>query len=157
MRFGLDLFEAVRSIWPDEKPLGIRISATDWMNGGWDLDDSIAFAKELDSLGCDYIHVSSGGNSPLQKIKPGPGYQTVFSSAIRENVSMKVITVGQVTNGHQAETILRLGATDIVAVARRALFNPNWVWQAAQDLGFDLTYPKQYEKAHPKLQQGTMP
>lgn len=157
MRFGLELFESVRAVWPEDKPIGIRISATDWVDGGWDVESSIAFGKALDQLGCDYVHVSSGGNSPLQQITPGPGYQTVFASAIRENVSMKVITVGQIANGAQAETMLRLGAADIVAVARRALYNPRWVWQAAQDLGYDLTYPKQYEKAHPKLQQGTMP
>ena len=157
MRFGLELFEAVRAVWPAGKPMGLRISATDWVEGGWDVASSIAFAKALEALGCDYLHVSSGGNSPLQKIEPGPGYQTVFANAIRAEVAMKIITVGQIVNPHQAETMLRLGAADIVAVARQSLFNPRWPWHAAKELGVDLTYPKQYEKAHPTLWRGTMP
>ncbi|WP_136443881.1 NADH:flavin oxidoreductase/NADH oxidase [Pacificoceanicola onchidii] len=151
MRFGLELFEAVRAEWPDDKPMGVRISATDWVDGGWDIDGSIAFAKELDRLGCDHIHVSSGGNSPLQKIPAGPGYQTGFAAAIRENVTAKVITVGHIANGHQAETILRLGAADVIAVARRHLHDPRWTWRAAEELGAELTYPKQYERAHPSI------
>lgn len=157
MRFGLELFEAVRAVWPDEKPMGIRISATDWVDGGWDLEQSIVFAKQLEALGCDHIHVSSGGNSPNQKIPVGPGYQTVFSAAIREHVSMKVITVGMIVNGHQAETMLRLGAADAIAVARYHLHDPRWTWRAADDLGVDLEYPKQYERAHPKLLKAAPP
>ncbi|NOD85900.1 MULTISPECIES: NADH:flavin oxidoreductase/NADH oxidase [unclassified Ruegeria] len=157
MRFGLELFEAVRAEWPDDKPMGIRISATDWVEGGWDIEGSVAFAKELDRLGCDHIHVSSGGNSPLQKIPVGPGYQTGFAAAVRQSVSARVITVGQIVNGHQAETVLRLGAADLVAVARRHLHDPRWTWRAAEELGVDLTYPKQYERAHPDVLKGPPP
>lgn len=157
MRFGLELFEAVRSVWPERKPMGVRISATDWVEGGWAVEDSVVFARALEKIGCDYVHVSSGGNSPLQQITPGPGYQTVFANAIRAAVSMKVITVGQIVNPHQAETMLRLGTADMVAIARQSLFNPRWPWHAAKELGVKTVYPKQYEKAHPTLWQGTMP
>ncbi|MRG71156.1 oxidoreductase [Alphaproteobacteria bacterium HT1-32] len=149
MRFGLEIFEAVRAVWPDDKPLGIRISATDWVSGGWDLESSVIFAKRLDEMGCDFIDVSSGGLSPDQKIESGPGYQTGFAARIKSEVKMKVITVGQITEARQAETILRTGQADMIGLARIMLFNPRWPWQAAQELGADAIYAKQYERAHP--------
>lgn len=149
MRFGLEVFEAVRTAWPDDSPLGIRISATDWVTGGWDLESSIVFAKQLDALGCDFIDVSSGGLSPEQKIETGPGYQTGFAGAVKAAVNMKVITVGQITEARQAETILRTGQADMIGLARIMLFNPRWPWVAARELGAEAFYPKQYERAHP--------
>ncbi len=157
MRFGLELFEAVRAEWPDEKPMGIRISATDWVDGGWDIASSIAFSKAVDAMGCDHIHVSSGGVSPLQEINAGPGYQAKFAEAIKQQVTAKVIAVGHITNGSQAETLLRIGAADLVAIGRRHLFDPRWTWRAAEELGVSLTYPKQYERAHPTLKTNAPP
>lgn len=149
MRFGLEVFEAVRAVWPDDKPMGVRISATDWVPGGWDLPSSIVFAKRLDQMGCDFIDVSSGGLSPEQKIESGPGYQTGFAAAIKAEVKMKVITVGQITEARQAETIIRTGQADMVGLARIMLFNPRWPWQAAMELGAEADYIRQYERAHP--------
>lgn len=149
MRFALEVFEAVRAAWPSDKPLGIRVSATDWIEGGWDVEDTIALARKLDALGCDYIHVSSGGLAPEQRIETGPGYQTGFAAAVKAKVTMPVITVGQITSPHQAETILRTGQADLVALARVMLFNPRWPWLAAHELGAEVFYPRQYERANP--------
>ena len=121
----------------------------DWVSGGWDLESSVIFAKRLDEMGCDFIDVSSGGLSPDQKIESGPGYQTGFAARIKSEVKMKVITVGQITEARQAETILRTGQADMIGLARIMLFNPRWPWQAAQELGADAIYAKQYERAHP--------
>jgi 2,4-dienoyl-CoA reductase-like NADH-dependent reductase (Old Yellow Enzyme family) len=149
MRFGLEVFDAVRAVWPDDRPLGIRISATDWVPGGWDLESSIVFAKKLDAMGCDFIDVSSGGLSPDQKIETGPGYQIGFAAAIKSEVKMRVIAVGQITEARQAETILRTDQADMIGLARAMLYNPRWSWAAAQELGADAHYPPQYERAHP--------
>tara|TARA_R110002110_G_scaffold58581_1_gene166501 strand:- start:354 stop:1481 length:1128 start_codon:yes stop_codon:yes gene_type:complete len=149
MRFGLEVFEAVRAAWPEDKPLGVRLSVTDWVTGGWDIESSVIFARRLDEMGCDLIDVSSGGLSPLQKIETGPGYQTGFAARIKSEVKMKVVTVGQITEARQAETILRTGQADMVGLARIMLFNPRWPWQAARELGANAIYAKQYERAHP--------
>lgn len=149
MRFGLEVFEATRASWPDDKPMGIRISATDWVTGGWDLASSVEFAKRLDAMGCDFIDVSSGGLSPDQKIESGPGYQVGFAARIKDVVKMKVIAVGQITEARQAETILRTGQADMIGLARIMLYNPRWPWAAAQELGAEAVYAKQYERAHP--------
>ena len=149
MRFGLDVFAAVRAVWPDDLPIGIRVSATDWVDGGWSVEETQKFASELEALGCDYIHVSTGGLSPAQQITVGPGYQTEFAAAVKQAVDIPIVTVGQISNPHQAETILRTGQADLVALARPMLFNPRWVWHAAQELGEDVAYPRQYERGHP--------
>lgn len=112
MRFALEVFEATRAAWPENSPLGVRISATDWIMGGWTVDQSIALAKQLDELGCDFIDVSSGGLAPQQKVETGPGYQIGFAAAVKAAVhKMKVTAVGQITEPRQAETILRSGAS----------------------------------------------
>lgn len=149
MRFPLDVFVATRSVWPDDKPLGVRISATDWAEGGWDLEQTIEFAHALDRLGCDFIDVSSGGMSSAQRITVGPGYQTGLAAAIKAKVKMKVIAVGQITHAQQAETILMTGQADLIGLARSALYNPRWPWHAAHELGVTLPYPRQYERAQP--------
>lgn len=153
MRFPLAVFDAVRAVWPDDKPLGVRISATDWIDGGWDVDQSIAFARALEQRGCDFIHVSSGGAAPAQKISAGPGYQVALASAIKRAVGdMAVIAVGMIKDAVQAETILASGQADYIAIARGALFDPHWVWHAAEALGEQAAYPPQYARAHPSLQ-----
>ena len=149
MRFALEVFDAVRAVWPEDLPIGIRVSATDWVDGGWSVEETIALARALVALGCDYIHVSSGGLSPAQKITVGPGYQTPFAAAVKSAVDMPVITVGQISNPYQAETILQTGQADMVALARPMLFNPRWVWHAAHELGEPVRYPRQYERGHP--------
>jgi len=149
MRFPIEVFEAVRSVFPADKPVGIRLSATDWVSGGWDVASTVRLCKELDSLGCDYAHVSSGGLSPDQKIVEGAGYQTGFAAEVKRNVDMKVITVGQISEPKQAETILQTGQADLVALARTMLFNPRWTWHAAHELGEETFYPHQYRRGHP--------
>ena len=150
MRFALETFEAVRAAFPDRLPMGVRLSATDWVPGGWDVSDTVALCQALEDLGCDYAHISSGGLSPDQAIAPGPGYQIDFAATVKAAVSMPVIAVGQISDAMQAETILRTGQADLVALGRPMLFNPRWPWSAAVALGEDTYYPKQYLRAHPQ-------
>jgi 2,4-dienoyl-CoA reductase-like NADH-dependent reductase (Old Yellow Enzyme family) len=154
LRFPLELFEAVRAAWPAEKPLGVRVSATDWVDGGWNIDQTIAFARALDALGCDFIDVSSGGLSESQRIMVCPGYQVPLAAAIKQAVRMKVIAVGLITDPEQAEAILDSGQADMIGLARAMLRDPRWPWHAAQTLGVNLDYPRQYERAHPSRQAG---
>jgi 2,4-dienoyl-CoA reductase-like NADH-dependent reductase (Old Yellow Enzyme family) len=147
MRFPLELFEAVRATWPQEKPLGVRMSASDWVEGGWDVPQSIAFVRELQSRGCDFVDVSSGGLSPDQKIALGPGYQVPFSEAIKKATGMTTFAVGMITEPSQAEEIVASGKADCVVLARGFIRNPNWVWDAADELGAQAFVPPQYLRA----------
>ena len=151
LRFPLEVFEAVRAVCPDDLPLGVRASATDWVDGGWDLHSTIAFTLALAGLGCDFIDVSSGGNSPKQQIVAGPGYQTGFAAAVRQATQMATIAVGQITDPRQAETIVASGQADMVALARGMLYDPRWPWHAAEVLRGDAAFPPQYKRAHPTL------
>lgn len=157
MRFPLEVFDAVRAHCPKGLPVGIRISATDWVDGGWDLDSSIAFAKELKARGCDFIDVSSGGNSPAQKISVGPGYQTGFAAAIKQQTGLATMAVGKITEPHQAEHIIRTGQADMVALARGMLYDPHWTWHAAEALGAKAAFPPQYQRCHPALSGEPVP
>ena len=134
--------------------MGVRVSATDWVDGGWDLAQTVEFARALEFLGCDFIDVSSGGLSAEQKIAVGPGYQTPFAAAIKSAVKMKVIAVGLITEPQQAERILREGRADLIGLARAMLDDPRWPWHAARALGVNLAYPRQYERAHPSRSHG---
>ncbi len=154
IRFPLEVFEAIRAVWPADMPLGVRVSATDWVTGGWDLDQTLSFARALDALGCDFIDVSSGGLSTEQRITVGAGYQTPFAAAVKQAVKMKVIAVGLITNPQQAETILITGQADMIGLARAMLDDPRWPWHAAHELGVNLAYPRQYERAHPSRKGG---
>lgn len=149
MRFAIDVFDAVRAVWPDDLPIGIRVSATDWVEGGWSVEETVELARALDARGCDYIHVSSGGLSPAQQITVGPGYQVGFAEAVKKAVQMPVIAVGEISDAHQAETILQRGQADMIALARPILYNPRWAWHAARELGEAMAYPRQYERGHP--------
>jgi len=151
MRFPLELLEAVRALWPAEKPLGVRISATDWMPGGWDLEDSVAFCRELAQRGCDFIDVSSGGAHPDQQITVGPGYQVPFAERIRQEAGLPVMAVGNITEAAQAEAIVKEGRADMVALARHHLYDPHFTWHAAEALGGEPHYPPQYARCHPSL------
>jgi len=151
MRFPLEVFEAVRAVWPDDKPLGIRISATDWMDGGWNEEESVVFAGALKSLGCDFIDVSSGGLDLRQKIAFGPGYQVPLSAHIRNEAGIATWTVGMITKAHQAEDIIASGQADMVALARGMMFDPRWAWHAAEELGVDTEYSRMYARCKPAL------
>ena len=152
LRFPLEVFEAVRRACPAEVPVGLRASATDWVAGGWDLEDTVAYAHALKDLGCDFIDISSGGNSPAQKIIVGPGYQTGFAAEVRRRTGLTTMAVGQITEARQAETIVASGQADLVALARGMLYDPRWPWHAAEALGAEAAFPPQYARAHPTLQ-----
>lgn len=151
MRYPLQLFTAMRDAWPDHKPLGVRISASDWdQSSSWDITESCEFSKKLEALGCDWIDVSSGGVSSKQKIELKPGYQTHFAAAIKECVDMPVMAVGLITEAKQAESIIADRQADMVALARGFLYNPRWVWHAAAELGGTVSAPSQYWRCSPQ-------
>jgi 2,4-dienoyl-CoA reductase-like NADH-dependent reductase (Old Yellow Enzyme family) len=150
MRFPLEVFDAIRGAVPDDMPVGIRISATDWVAGGWDIEHSVIFAKELQRRGCAFIDVSSGGLSPLQQIPAVPGYQVPFAEIIRRETGLTTIAVGLITEPEQAETIISSGQADMVALARAMLYDPRWPWHAAAKLGAQVDAPKQYLRAQPR-------
>ena len=154
MRLVLRVFDAVRAAVSPGIAVGVRISATDWVEGGWDLAQSIELARVLDARGCHFIHVSSGGLDPRQQIPVGPGYQVPFAEAIRAQVSMPVIAVGLITEPAQAEAILTQGQADAVAVARGILYDPRWPWHAAAALGNSVTPAPQYLRCEPHDARG---
>lgn len=150
MRFPLEVFDAVRAAVPARTPVGVRISATDWVDGGWDVEQSIAFAQALSSRACSFVHVSSGGVSPQQKIPLSPGYQVPLAERIKQAVDLPVIAVGLVTEPKQAEAIVEAGQSDLVALARAMLFEPHWPWRAAAELGAQVEAPPQYWRSQPR-------
>ena len=155
MRLVLEVYQALRDAFPADKPIGVRISATDWVEeGGWDLEQSVALAKALDELGCSYIHVSSGGNATAQKISVSPNYQVPFADRIRQAVKMPVIAVGLITEPEQADAIVATGQADLVALARGILYDPRWPWHAAAKLGAKAIAPPQYKRCEPHALKG---
>jgi 2,4-dienoyl-CoA reductase-like NADH-dependent reductase (Old Yellow Enzyme family) len=150
MRFPLEVFDAVREAIPAGKPVGIRVSATDWVAGGWDLEQTIAFAQELKRRGCDFIDVSSGGLSPQQQIALAPGYQVPFAERLKAATGMPTIAVGLITEAEQAERIIATRQADMVALARGMLYNPRWPWHAAARLGAQVEAPPQYWRSQPR-------
>jgi len=149
MRFPLRVAERVRATWPDHLPLFVRISASDWAEGGWDLAQSIEFAKQLRDLGVDLIDCSSGGAVPGAKIQLRPGYQVPFARAIRAEAGVATGALGLITDAHQADEIIRDGSADAVLLARELLRDPYWPLHAAHILGVDVPWPVQYERAKP--------
>ena len=147
MRFPLRVAQTVRETWPERWPVFVRISATDWKEGGWDLQQSIEFCKRLKALGVDLIDVSSGGLVPGVKIPVGPGYQVKFSAAIRREAGIATGAVGMLTDPAQVETILTTEQADMVFLARELLRDPYWPRRAAQELGVKIKPPVQYERA----------
>jgi 2,4-dienoyl-CoA reductase-like NADH-dependent reductase (Old Yellow Enzyme family) len=147
MRFPLEVVEAVRAVWPSDKPLGIRISATDWVDGGWTLDEAAIYAKAFASLGIDYVCVSSGGVVPYAKPPVGPGYQVPLARRIRAETGLPTRAVGLIASPRQAEAVLAEDSADLIAIGRGFLDNPRWVWHAAEELGAELAYPPQYMAA----------
>ncbi|HRX83727.1 MAG TPA: NADH:flavin oxidoreductase/NADH oxidase [Phycisphaerae bacterium] len=148
MRIVLRVAEAVRAVWPQRLPLLLRISATDWAEGGWDLNQSIELARAVQPLGVDLIDCSSGGLVPHVKIPLGPGYQVPFANAIRREAGIATGAVGMITDAHQAEQILTEGKADAVLLARAMLLDPYWPLHAAEALGADVAWPDQYARAH---------
>ena len=154
LRFPLEVFDAVRAAIPAHKPVGIRVSASDWLDGGWDLEQTIAFAHELKRRGVDWIDAAAGGISPAQKVVPGPGYQVPFAQAIKHATGIPTISVGLITTPAQAEDIVASGKADFVALARAMLYDPRWPWHAAAELGGTVEAPPQYWRSAPPEHAG---
>ncbi|MBC8728762.1 NADH:flavin oxidoreductase/NADH oxidase [Paraburkholderia sp. UCT2] len=149
MRFPLEVFEAVRDAFSHDRPVTMRISATDWVDGGWSVQDAIAFVHALEARGCAAINVSSGGSNPAAQIPIGPGYQVPFARAVKQETTLPVIAVGMITEFEQAESILSTGDADLIALARAVLFDPRWPWHAAAHFGAQVRAPNQYLRAQP--------
>ena len=144
MRFPLEVFDAVRAAFPAERSVTMRVSGTDWADGGWDIEQTIAFARALETRGCNAIHVSSGGLTPHQRIPVGPSYQVPLARAVKHATSVPVIAVGLITEFEQAEAILSTGDADLIALARAILYDPRWPWHAAAHFGARVRAPNQY-------------
>lgn len=149
MRFPLEVFSAVRDAFPADKPVTVRVSGTDWVESGWDIDQTSTFAQGLEAHGCAAIHVSSGGLASQQAIAVGPGYQVPLARAIKDAVSIPVIAVGMITGYEQAEAIVASGDADLVALARGILYDPRWPWHAAAQLGASVRAAPQYLRCQP--------
>ena len=150
MRFPLEVFDAVRASFPADRPVGVRVSGTDWAEGGWDIDQTIEFAKALEARGCSVVHVSSGGLTADQKIPVGPSYQVPLARAVKAATKMPVVAVGLIVDFEQAEAIVATGDADLIALARAMLFNPLWPWHAAAHFGARVKAPKQYLRSQPR-------
>jgi 2,4-dienoyl-CoA reductase-like NADH-dependent reductase (Old Yellow Enzyme family) len=149
MRFPLEVFSAVRAEWPGDRPIGVRLSCTDWAEGGWDIEQTVALARELKKLGCDWIDASSGGLVKNQAIPVAPGYQVPFAERIRKDAGIATIAIGLITEARQAESIIAEGKADMVALARGFLWDPRWGWHAALELGAEPRIPLQYLRGRP--------
>lgn len=150
MRFPLEIFDAVRAGFPAGRPVTVRVSGTDWVDGGWTIEETVAFAQALEAKGCDAIHVSSGGLSPAQRIPVGPGYQVPLARAVKAKTTMPVVAVGLITDYEQAEAIVGTGDADLVALARGILYDPRWPWHAAAHFGDTVKAANQYLRCQPR-------
>lgn len=150
LKFPLEVFDAVRHAFPADRPVWVRLSATDWVPGGWDIEGSVEFVRALKRRGCAAVHVSSGGLSPLQQIPLAPGYQVPFAQRIKAAADgMPTIAVGLITTASQAEAIVASGEADAIALARGILYDPRWPWHAAAELGATVVAPNQYLRCQP--------
>ncbi|WP_435281558.1 NADH:flavin oxidoreductase/NADH oxidase [Streptomyces koelreuteriae] len=148
VRFALEVVDAVREVWPQDKPLFFRISATDWLeDGGWSADDTVRFAADLRAHGVDLLDVSSGGNASDARIPTGPGYQVPFAARVKAETPLPVAAVGLITDAEQAEKILANGEADAVLLGRELLRNPSWARHAARELGGEVRVPDQYHRS----------
>lgn len=152
MRLVLEIFDEVKAAV--SLPVGVRISATDWTEGGWDIDGSIQLARALEGRGCAYIHVSSGGLSPAQQITISPNYQVPFAQQIQQQVAMPAIAVGLITEPEQAEAIIATRQAEFIALARGMLYDPRWPWHAAAKLGDKIAVAPQYQRSEPHHLRG---
>jgi 2,4-dienoyl-CoA reductase-like NADH-dependent reductase (Old Yellow Enzyme family) len=149
IRFCLEVADAVRSVWPEHLPVFVRLSCSDWKDGGWDIEQSVELARRLREHGADLVDCSSGGAVPDVRIPAGPGYQVAFAERIRREASIATGAVGLITNAAQADTIVRTGQADCVLLARELLRDPFWPLHAARELGGALAWPSQYVRAAP--------
>jgi 2,4-dienoyl-CoA reductase-like NADH-dependent reductase (Old Yellow Enzyme family) len=152
-----EIVAAVRRSWPERAPLFVRISATEWIDGGWDIQQSIELARQVKELGVDLIDCSSGGNVAQSKIPVGPGYQTPFAERIRRETGVMTGALGMITSAVQAEHILATGQSDAVVIAREMLRDPYWPLRAARELGQAISWPVQYLRAGPEGSQSRVP
>lgn len=150
IRLIVEVFEAVKKVVPENYPIGVRISATDWVEGGWDLESSIQLSQTLEELGVAYIHVTSGGLHIDQKIEVYPEYQVPFSHAIKNTINTPVIAVGLITEPQQAERILQAKQADAIGIARGILYDPRWPWHAAAELNETIEIAPQYFRFQPR-------
>ncbi len=157
MRYPLEVFSAMRAAWPKDKPLGIRVSAVDWVDGGTTIEDTIAFARELKGLGCDYMDVSSGQVDARQKIPFAPAYNVPFAEAVRRETGLPTMSVGLITGARQAEDIVASGKADLICIGRGAMWDPRWAWHAAEELGAETPYAPRTMPAHPKMRPQVFP
>ncbi len=149
MRLAIEVTRTVRAAWPAELPVWVRISASDWAEGGWDLEQAVALSKRLREVGADLVDCSSGGAVAHQKITLSPGYQVPFAERIRREAGVATGAVGLITGAKQADAILREGRADVVLLAREELRDPHWPLHAARELGVDVPWPPQYLRAKP--------
>ncbi|HSE43687.1 MAG TPA: bifunctional salicylyl-CoA 5-hydroxylase/oxidoreductase, partial [Acidobacteriota bacterium] len=154
MRFPLQVFDAVRKAWPSEKPISVRISATDWAPGGLTPEDSVAIASMLKEHGCDIIDVSTGQTVPFSQPVYGRMYQAPFADKIRNEANIPTITVGNIQNWDQVNTLLVSGQADLIALARAHLYDPYFTLHAAADQDYELDWPNQYLPAKPRRRKG---
>ena len=148
IRLTCEVVQAVRAVWPEDLPLWVRLSATDWLEGGWSLEDTIALAQCLKPMGVDVLDISSGGTSATAQIPVGPGYQTGFAAQVKSAADMTVGTVGLISEPMQAEHILRTGQADLILLGRELLRDPYWPLRAAEKLGDRaVAWPAQYVRA----------
>jgi 2,4-dienoyl-CoA reductase-like NADH-dependent reductase (Old Yellow Enzyme family) len=148
-RLCLEVAAAVREVWPERLPVVVRLSCTDWKEGGWDVDQSVELARRLRGLGVDLVDCSSGGAVSDAKIPVGPGYQVPFAARVRREAGIPTAAVGLITGAAQADAIVRAGDADCVLLARELLRHPYWPLQAAQELGVAVPWPPQYVRAAP--------
>lgn len=149
MRFPLEIYDAVRAVFAANKPVSVRVSGTDWVDGGWDVEQTIEFACALEARGCSAIHISSGGLHVLQKIPVGPNFQVPLARAVKAAVDMPVVAVGLITGYEQAEAILATGDADLIALARTVLYDPRWPWHAAAHFGETIPVSPQFLRSQP--------
>jgi len=151
MRYPLEVFDAVRAAWPKERPLGVRVSATDWIDGGWTPEETVVFASQMKAHGCDFFDVSSGALDPRQQIPFAPGYNVPFGEKVKKESGMATMSVGMITRPQQAEDIVSGGKADLIAIARGAMDDPRWAWHAARELGGEALYSANYQRCTPAV------
>ena len=149
IRYPLEVFEAVRAVWPEDRPLGARVSATDWVDGGWTPEETVIFARELKALGCDFVDVTSGQVDPRQQIPFAPGYNVPLAEQLKRESGIPVMAVGMITRPRQAEEIVAGGRADLVVIARAMMDDPRFAWHAARELGAETAYAPNYVRCSP--------
>jgi 2,4-dienoyl-CoA reductase-like NADH-dependent reductase (Old Yellow Enzyme family) len=150
-RIVLEIFRAMRAVWPHHKPLGVRVSAVDWVEHGLQIADIVTVATALKAEGCDFVDCSSGGNDPTIRVPVSPGYQVPFAEAVKRDAGIATMAVGMITDAHQADAIIATGKADFVMLARGFLDDPHWGWHAAYALQAEVKLPPQYQRAGIRL------